>query len=108
MPEHDVTNLLSAWKEGDESALEQLMPLIVDDLRRQAEVYLRWERPGHTLQATALVNEVYMRLVDQKEIEWKDRAHFFAVAAISARHSPSRPLNSATPSPGPRRRTFRR
>lgn len=85
MAEHDVTNLLSAWKEGDQRALEELMPLIVDDLRRQAEVYLRWERPGHTLQATALVNEVYMRLVEQKEIDWKDRSHFFAVAAKTMR-----------------------
>ena len=77
----DVTDILGAWSEGDPEALERLMPLIVSDLRRQAESYLRRERVSHTLQPTALVNEVYLRLVDQKRAQWRDRAHFFAVAA---------------------------
>jgi RNA polymerase sigma factor (TIGR02999 family) len=79
--ESGVTQLLLAWRQGDEAALDRLMRLVYDDLRRVARRHLRNERQGHTLQATALVNEVYMRLVDVRHVQWVDRAHFFAVAA---------------------------
>ena len=78
---HDVTQLLKAWSAGDEQALEKLTPLVYDQLRRAAQHYMSSERPGHTLQATALVHEVYLRLVDCQKIGWQDRAHFFAVSA---------------------------
>ncbi len=85
MPEatdtNDVTDLLLAWSGGDRDALDKLLPMVLRDLRRQASAYLHRERVGHTLQPTALVNEVYMRLVDQNRAQWKSRAHFFAVAA---------------------------
>ena len=77
----DITVLLKAWSRGESGALERLTPLIYDELRRQARRYMRHERAGHTLQGTALVNEVYLRLVDAAGIEWQDRAHFFAVSA---------------------------
>ena len=80
-PQGGVTQLLKAWSEGDESALEKLMPLVLDELRRLAASYLRKERVGHTLQPTALVHEAYMRLVDQTQVQWQNRAHFFGVAA---------------------------
>jgi RNA polymerase sigma factor (TIGR02999 family) len=70
-----------AWGGGDESALERLMPLVYDELRRMAHRYMSNERHGHTLQTTALVNEAYLRLVDWKEARWQNRAHFFAVSA---------------------------
>ena len=76
-----ATELLHAWREGDRSALDRLTPLIYQDLRRLAHRYLLGERAGHSLQTTALVNEVYMRLVDYKRMQWQDRAHFFAVSA---------------------------
>lgn len=76
-----VTRLLLAWNQGDEAALEQLIPLVHGELRRLARRYMRRERPGHTLQASALVNEVYLRLVDGGDVRWHDRAHFFAMAA---------------------------
>lgn len=76
-----VTQLLRAWGEGDECALDSLMPLVYDELRRTAKRYMTHERPGHTLQTTALVNEVYLRLVDTARTSWHDRAHFFAVCA---------------------------
>ncbi|HYP28951.1 MAG TPA: sigma-70 family RNA polymerase sigma factor [Blastocatellia bacterium] len=76
-----VTQLLMKWSEGDESALESLLPIIYDNLHRLARSYLRRERPDHTLQATALVNEAYLRLVDQNKIRWQNRAQFFGVAA---------------------------
>jgi RNA polymerase sigma-70 factor, ECF subfamily len=76
-----VTELLLAWSEGEQSALEQLMPYVYDDLRSTARRYMRRERPDHTLQATALVNETYARLVDIRRIRWQDRAHFLAMAA---------------------------
>jgi RNA polymerase sigma factor (TIGR02999 family) len=79
-PARRVTLLLQQWRAGDERALDQLMPLVYDELRRLASRSLRSERPGHTLQPTALVNEVYLRLVNV-EIPWQDRAHFFAIAA---------------------------
>lgn len=76
----NVTQILLDWRSGNHKALEQLMPIVYDELRRLASHYMRRERPEHTLQATALVNEAYIRLVDMK-VSWQDRAHFFAVAA---------------------------
>jgi RNA polymerase sigma factor (TIGR02999 family) len=76
-----VTRLLQAWGGGDSAALERLMPLVYGELRRMARQYLRRERQGNTLQATALVNEAYLRLVDVTGVRWQDRAHFFAIAA---------------------------
>lgn len=76
-----VTNLLKAWQEGDRSALDRLMPLVHSELRRIAGRAMRRERPNHSLQPTALVNEAYLRLVDQKSAQWRDRAHFLAIAA---------------------------
>lgn len=77
----DVTELLRGWSEGDEDALERLVPLVYEDLRGRAEVALRREGPGHTLQPTALVHEAYLRLVGQQRAEWRNRAQFLAVAA---------------------------
>jgi RNA polymerase sigma factor (TIGR02999 family) len=76
-----VTELLLAWGEGDHAALEQLIPLVHAELRRIARLYMAGERRGHTLQPTALVNEVYLRLVDLERVRWQNRAHFMAVAA---------------------------
>ena len=78
---HEVTQLLRAWSEGDHEALDKLTPLVYEELHRAAHRYMAQERPGHTLQTTALVNEVYLRLVDIREVTWQDRAHFFAVCA---------------------------
>ncbi len=78
---HEVTKLLRDWGIGDESAPEKLMPLVYDELRRLAHQYMRRERHGHTLQTSALVNEAYVRLVDQSKIQWESRAHFFGIAA---------------------------
>lgn len=78
---HEVTQLLLAWRDGDEAALAQLAPLVQAELHRLAERYLRRERAGHTLQATALVNEAYLRLIDAHSIQWQNRAHFFGLAA---------------------------
>ncbi|HKA22125.1 MAG TPA: sigma-70 family RNA polymerase sigma factor [Blastocatellia bacterium] len=78
---HNVTQLLIAWNNGDPSALEQLAPLVHAELHRLARRYMRQERAGHLLQPTALVNEAYLRLIDWKDVEWKNRAHFFAVSA---------------------------
>jgi RNA polymerase sigma factor (TIGR02999 family) len=80
-PPQDVSRLLIAWSNGDEEAHEQLMPLVYEELRRLAHRHLGRERAGHTLQTTALVHEAYLRLIDQKEVRWQNRAHFFAVAA---------------------------
>jgi len=80
-PSSDVTGLLIAWSDGDSQALERLWPLVQDGLRRLAYRSLQRERPGHTLQATALVNEAYLKLVDQRRVRWQERAQFFAVAA---------------------------
>jgi RNA polymerase sigma-70 factor (ECF subfamily) len=77
----DVSILLRAWGDGDQHALDQLTPIVYDELRRLARYYLHRERPGHSLQATALVNEAYLRLVDYKRMHWENRAHFFAVSA---------------------------
>ena len=76
-----VTKLLMEWKEGDQAALDQLMPLVYKELRRLAGYYLRGEQPGHTLQPTALVHEAYLKLVNQKEARWQNRAQFYGVAA---------------------------
>ena len=80
-PPHEVTQLLIAWGNGDKAALDQLMPLVYEELRRLARHYMSRERPGHTLQSTALVNEAYLRLVDQEDMRWENRAHFFGIAA---------------------------
>ncbi len=80
-PRGEVSQLLRAWSEGDRSALDKLTPIVYDELRRLARRYMRRERPGHSLQTTALVNEAYMRLVDYKRMQWQNRAHFFAVSA---------------------------
>lgn len=77
----DITALLKAWSDGDQAALEQLTPIVYKELHRLAGRYMKGERPGHSLQTTALVNEAYMRLVDYKRMEWQNRAHFFAVSA---------------------------
>jgi len=80
-PPSEITQLLIAWSDGDRSALESLLPLIERELHRIARQYMRRENPGHMLQTTALVNEAYFRLVDQKSVRWQNRAHFFGVAA---------------------------
>ncbi len=77
----DVTRLLVDWSDGDERAFEQLIPLVYQELHRLAESYMRRENENHTLQATALVNEAYIRLIDQTRVNWKNRSHFFGVAA---------------------------
>jgi RNA polymerase sigma factor (TIGR02999 family) len=81
-----VTGLLRKWQDGDESALDQLLPLVHEALHRLAHQYVNRERRGHTLQTTALVNEAYLRLVGQQDVDWKGRAHFFAVSAQVMRH----------------------
>ena len=81
----DVTTLLKRATDGDDSAVNRLVPLVYDELRALAESYLMRERANHTLQATALVHEAYLRLIDQRDVRWKNRAHFFAVAAQAIR-----------------------
>jgi RNA polymerase sigma factor (TIGR02999 family) len=76
-----VTQLLSAWSDGDLSARDQLMPLVYDELHRLAHRYMKRESPGHTLQTSALVNEAFVKLVDQRNVRWQNRAHFFGIAA---------------------------
>jgi len=78
---HEVSQLLLAWSDGDQSALDKLVPLVYAELRRLAGHYMSRERAGHSLQTTALVNEAYLRLVDYKRMQWQGRAHFFAVSA---------------------------
>jgi RNA polymerase sigma factor (TIGR02999 family) len=77
----DITQLLLAWNDGDRAALDNLMPIVYDELRRLAQHQMRFEAPEHTLQATVLVNEAYLRLVDQRRVNWQNRAHFFGAAA---------------------------
>jgi RNA polymerase sigma-70 factor, ECF subfamily len=77
----EMTQLLVAWSKGDREALEKLMPLVYDELHRMASNYLRGERPDHILQTTALVHEAYIRLIDSQNVQWQDRAHFFAISA---------------------------
>jgi len=76
-----VTRLLRAWGQGEDAALEELLPLVYQELRRLARRYMFGERPGHTLQTTALVNEAYLRLVNSRQVNWQNRAHFFAISA---------------------------
>jgi RNA polymerase sigma factor (TIGR02999 family) len=78
---HEISELLMAWGGGDESALDRLMLLVYDELRRLAHRFMSHERRGHTLQTTALVNEAYLRLINWREVRWQNRAHFFAVSA---------------------------
>jgi RNA polymerase sigma-70 factor, ECF subfamily len=78
---HEVTQLLRAWSNGDQAALAHLAPLVEAELHRLAGAFLRRERPAHTLQATALVNEAYLRLIDDSAVEWQNRAHFYGIAA---------------------------
>jgi RNA polymerase sigma-70 factor (ECF subfamily) len=78
---NEVTGLLLAWSQGQEEALEKLIPVVYQELRRMARNYMRRERPGHTLETTALVHEAYRRLIDTPHVRWQDRAHFFAVCA---------------------------
>ena len=80
-PTHEVTGLLRAWRSGDRAALDRLVPLVYAELHRLAHLYLARERPGHTLQTSALVNEAYLRLIDARRVDWRDRAHFLAVSA---------------------------
>jgi RNA polymerase sigma factor (TIGR02999 family) len=78
---HDLTELLIQWSNGNEEALKDLMPLVYGQLRRVAAGYLRHERPNHTLESAAVVNEAYLRLIDQRKVHWENRAHFFGIAA---------------------------
>ena len=80
-PSVEITRLLRAWSGGDQAAFERLTPVVYDELRRIARGYMRHERPDHTLQATALVHEAYLHLIDVQNVGWQDRAHFFAVSA---------------------------
>ena len=82
---HEITELLQAWRRGDESALDKLTPQVYRELHRAAKGCMRDERDGHTLQTTALINELYLRLTDLKEIDWQNRAHFFALCARQMR-----------------------
>lgn len=82
---NDLTRLLLDWRDGDKAALDKLMPVVYQELRRMASYYMRRERAGHTLQTSALVNEAYLRLIDYKRMSWQNRAHFFAVAAQAMR-----------------------
>jgi RNA polymerase sigma factor (TIGR02999 family) len=84
-PPGEITRLLLAWRQGDRNALDRLIPLVYAELHRMAERHLRRERPGHTLQPTAIVHEAYVKLIGRQGVDWQDRAHFFAVAAQSMR-----------------------
>ena len=82
----EITRMLRAWSGGDREAVDTLMPLVYDELHKVAAQYLRKQRPDHTLQPTALVNEAYLKLIDISSVSWQDRAHFFAVASQTMRH----------------------
>lgn len=79
--QHEITQLLAEWSDGNQSALDHLYPLVYDELHRLARRYMSREKKGHTLQTTALINEAYVRLVDQKNVHWANRSHFFAISA---------------------------
>ena len=79
--QHEITELLAEWREGNQSALDELYPLVYNELHRLARRYMSRERKGHILQTTALINEAYVRLVDQKNVKWANRSHFFAISA---------------------------
>jgi len=81
----DITGLLQDWGKGNHEALEELIPLVYEELRKMAGRYLRREPSGHTLQTTALVHEAYLRLLEQKQVQWQNRGHFFAIAAQAFR-----------------------
>lgn len=81
----EITGMLREWSDGKEEALDALLPLVYGELRRQAASFLRRERPGHTLQTTALINEAYLKLIDQRDVNWQNRAHFFGIAAQAMR-----------------------
>ncbi len=78
---HNITEMLDEWGNGNQHALEELMPLVYEELHKQASQYLRHERPNHTLQATALIHETYLKLIDQNNANFKNRMHFFAISA---------------------------
>ena len=82
---NEITQILREWSEGSREAFDKLMPLVYDELHRQASRYLRRERPNHTLQTSALINEAYLKMIDQKEVAWESRTHFFAIAANAMR-----------------------
>jgi RNA polymerase sigma factor (TIGR02999 family) len=96
----DVTQILEDWSAGDSNALEKLMPLVYEELRRLARSYLARERTDHTLQATALVHEAYLRLADQTRLTWKDRAHFYGIAARIETHEYASSFQSSDRSAG--------
>lgn len=81
----EITQMLRAWSDGKQEALDALLPLVYDELHRQAARFLRRERIGHTLQTTALIHEAYLKLIDQRAVDWQNRAHFFAIAAQAMR-----------------------
>ena len=82
---HNITQMLQEWSEGNAQALDELMPLVYEELHRQASRYLRRERKDHTLQTTALIHEAYLKLIDQRDVRWESRTHFFAIAAQAMR-----------------------
>lgn len=82
---HEITQMLREWSGGKRELLDKLMPLVYDELHRQAARYLRRESQGHTLQTTTLIHETYLKLIDQRDVEWQNRAHFFAIAAQAMR-----------------------
>lgn len=82
---HEITHLLREWGDGKRDVLDELIPLVYDELHRQASNYLRRESKGHTLQTTALIHEAYLKLIDQRAVKWQNRAHFFAIAAQTMR-----------------------
>jgi hypothetical protein len=90
-PSSETTRLLRAWSNGDRGALEQLTSRVYHELRRIAGCCLQAERPGRSIQTTALAHEAYLRLIDTSSVDWQHRAHFFAVCATIMRHTPSRP-----------------
>src|SRR5260370_7342949 len=83
---NSITQLLVEWRDGDETALDRLMPLVYQEMRRMAHQYMRRERSGHTMQTSDLLNDAYLRLIDHKGMRWQNRAHFYAVAAQTMRH----------------------
>lgn len=85
-PDKDVTRLLEAWSDGKPEAIDELMPLVYEELKRMAKKYMNSQPSGHTLQTTALIHEAYLKLADQREKRWQNRTHFFAVAAQAMRH----------------------
>src|SRR5260370_20828556 len=97
---HQVTTLLKKWSDGDETALEQLIPLVHDELHRLAHQHMRREGPGHILQTSALINEAYLRLVDQPQVRWENRNHFFWISGRLMRRilvDAARERNSSKP-----------